>query len=99
MKVPNQIDELLNICEALCEHLRTLSPHDELLGYDFDKTTNEEEKEALKKRFFENFGPKYTTVRDAGEEIYIIMSLTNFRCKLLAVIAIKTAQGVKAHKT
>ena len=93
MKVPNQIDELLNICEALCEHLRTLSPHDELLGYDFDKTTNEEEKEALKKRFFENFGPKYTSIEIEGEEMYIILSLVNYYNQLVSTVTMLTAGG------
>lgn len=82
MEETKEIDRLLLICESTAEDLRQLDEHNPLLTYDFDKVQTDFEKEALKERFFNNFGPAPTIKEYVSEEIFVILCLYNFLGRL-----------------
>lgn len=89
MKSPDEVDRLLTTCEATAEQLRGLNQHHHLLSYDFDAATTEEERQNLKNRFFQNFGPKTVTRESVGETVYIILSLDSLLCELVTAVTLE----------
>lgn len=89
MRSPDEIDRLLTSCESQAELLRSLNSNHPLLEYDFDTVSTQAEKEALKKRFFESFGPTTVTRESIGEVVYILLSLDKLLCELTTAVVIE----------
>lgn len=93
MEESKEIDRLFTICESTAEDLRQLNQSDPLLAYDFDTVTCEVEREALKKRFFDNFGPSPTIKESVSEEVFVIASLYNFLGQLNSAVDLQKMKG------
>lgn len=94
METPSHLDALYTVCHALGDILKFYNANHELLQYDLEGVTSEEEKENIADKFYLSFAPVWVDIKHPSEDDLVLALYMYYLALEAAIICEKARDGI-----